>query len=60
LTTRKLRRAAHRSIRALNTDIRAWIENWNENPQPFVWAKTAAQILESIGRYCTRINLTAH
>jgi hypothetical protein len=35
------------------------IETWNENPQPFVWTKTADQILESIARYCTRINLTA-
>ena len=41
-------------------DIRAWIETWNENPQPFVWTKTADQILESISRYCTRTNLTAH
>ena len=60
LTTKKLRRSAHRSVRALNADIRAWINTWNENPQPFVWTKTADQILESIARYCTRINLTAH
>jgi transposase len=60
LTTKKLKRAAHRSVPALNQDIRAWIETWNENPQPFVWTKTADQILESISRYCTRINLTAH
>jgi transposase len=60
LTTKKLKRSAHRSVPALNKDIRAWIETWNENPQPFVWTKTADQILESISRYCTRINLTAH
>jgi transposase len=60
LTTKKLRRSAHRSVRALNADIRGWIETWNENPQPFVWTKTADQILESIARYCERINLTAH
>src|SRR3954463_14815227 len=48
LTTKKLRRGAHRSVRALNTDIRAWIETWNDNPRPFVWTKTADQILESI------------
>jgi transposase len=60
LTTKKLRRSAHRSVRALNKDIRAWIETWNEDPQPFVWTKTADQILESIARYCERINLTAH
>jgi len=60
LTTKKLKRSAHSSVRALNTDIRAWIETWNENPQPFVWTKTADQILESITRYCTRINHSGH
>jgi transposase len=56
LTTKKLRRGAHRSVRDLNTDIRAWIETWNENPRPFVWTKTAEEILDSIARCCTRIN----
>src|SRR3954468_8232709 len=60
LTTKKLRRGAHRSVRALNTDIRAWIETWNDNPRPFVWTKTADQILESVARYCTRINDSRH
>jgi transposase len=36
LTTKRLRRGAHRSVRELNADIRAWIETWNENPRPFV------------------------
>jgi transposase len=60
LTTKKLQRGAHRSVRALNTDIRAWIENWNDNPKPYVWTKTADQILESIAKYCTRINDSRH
>jgi transposase len=60
LTTKKLRRGTHRSVRALNQDIRNWIETWNENPRPFVWTKTADQILESIGSYCTRINESRH
>ena len=60
LTTKKLRRGAHRSVRQLNTDIRAWIETWNENPKPFVWTKTADQILDSIARYCNRINESRH
>ncbi|MGI8412591.1 MAG: IS630 family transposase, partial [Solirubrobacteraceae bacterium] len=55
-----LKRSAHRSVRALNNDIRDWIQTWNENPQPYVWTKTADQILESIRRYCERINQTAH
>jgi transposase len=60
LTTKKLRRGAHRSVRQLNTDIRAWIDTWNENPRPYVSTKTAEQILESITRYCTRINESGH
>jgi transposase len=60
LTTKKLRRGAHRSVRQLNTEIRAWIETWNDNPRPFVWTKTADEILDSIARYCTRINESRH
>ena len=60
LTSKKLRRGAHRSVRQLNADIRAWIETWNDDPKPFVWTKTADQILESITRYCTRINESRH
>jgi transposase len=60
LTTKKLRRGAHRSVRQLNTDIRAWIETWNDDPRPFVWTKTADQILDSIARYCQRINESRH
>ena len=60
LTTKKLRRGAHRSVRDLNADIRAWIETWNDDPKPFLWTKTADQILESISRYCSRINESRH
>src|SRR5215211_72908 len=60
LTTKKLRRGAHRSVRQLNTDIRAWIETWNDDPRPFIWTKTADEILDSIARYCTRINESRH
>src|SRR5262245_15823920 len=60
LTTKKLRRGSHRSVRELNADIRTWIESWNENPRPFVWTKTADEILDSIARYCKRINDSGH
>jgi transposase len=60
LTSKKLRRGAHRSVHALNADIRAWIDSWNHNPRPFVWTKTADEILDSIARYCTRINESRH
>ena len=60
LTTKLLRRGQHRTVRALNTDIRQWIDSWNENPRPYVWTKTADQILESISRYCGLINDSRH
>jgi transposase len=60
LTTKKLRRGTHTSVRQLNADIRAWIDTWNDNPRPYVWTKTADQILASIGNYCTRINDSRH
>jgi transposase len=60
LTNKKLRRGAHRSVRELNTDIRAWIETWNENPRPYVWTKTTDQILETISRYCNRTTASGH
>jgi transposase len=60
LTTKLLKRGAHRSVHALNADIRAWIETWNDDPRPFIWTKTADQILDSIARYCERINVSRH
>ena len=60
LTARKLRRGAHGSVKELNADIETWTDNWNENPKPYVWVKTADEILKSIARYCERINDSAH
>jgi transposase len=56
LTTKKLQRSAHRSVKDLAADITAWAETWNEDPKPFVWHKTAEQILERLAGYCTAIN----
>ncbi len=56
LTTKKLRRATHRSVDELRQDINNWVEHWNENPRPFVWRKTADQILDTLVSYLTRIN----
>jgi transposase len=56
LTTKLLQRGVHKSVQALEADIRAWIENWNSDPRPYVWTKTADEILESIAAYCQRIS----
>jgi transposase len=60
LTNRKLRRSTHRSVAALEADVKAWIEAWNADPKPFVWTKTADQILDTLAAYCTRINDSGH
>ena len=60
LTDKQLRRGVHRSTKELVAAIRTWIEGWNEDPRPFVWHKTADQILESLAFYCQRINDSGH
>jgi transposase len=60
LTQDLLRRSDHRSVHALERDIRAWVDAWNENPKPFIWTKTAEQILESLSRLLHRINGAGH
>ncbi|MFT4218633.1 MAG: IS630 family transposase, partial [Micropruina sp.] len=56
LTTKKLQRSAHRDVQALTADIQAWVDNWTTNPKPFIWRKTADQILQRLAGYCTAIN----
>jgi transposase len=60
ITADLLQRSDHRSVHALETDIRAWIRDWNENPKPFIWTKTADQILKSLTRLLKRINGGGH
>jgi transposase len=60
LTNRKLRRSAHRSVTELETDIRRWTNEWNKNPKPFVWTKSADEILENLAAYCSRITHSGH
>ncbi|TCO54037.1 hypothetical protein EV192_10917 [Actinocrispum wychmicini] len=36
--------------------MEAWIESWNEDPKPFVWAQTADEILDNLASYCTRLS----
>jgi len=60
LTNRKLRRSNHRSVAALQADVRAWIEACNADPKPFICTKTADQILDTITAYCGRINDSGH
>jgi transposase len=56
LTDQMIRRGVHKSVRALEADIRAWIEHWNANPRPFAWTKTAEEILDSLAKYIAKIS----
>jgi len=60
LTEKQLRRGVHRSTQALQAAIRAYIAHTNEHPKPFVWTKTADQILASIARFCHRTSDSGH
>jgi transposase len=60
LTSRKLRRSARRSVTELENDIHKWITEWNKNPRPFIWAKSADGILETVAGYCQRTTGPGH
>src|SRR6266496_1685739 len=56
LTDQMIRRGVHKSVQALEAGIRAWIRNWNQNPRPFTWTKTAEEILDSLAKYIAKIS----
>lgn len=56
LTERQLRRGVHRSTKELKAAIDDFIEHHNRDPKPFIWHKTADQILDSVARFCIRTN----
>ena len=60
LTEKQLRRGVHRSTRELQDAIRHYLELNNRHPKPFIWTKTADQILESVARFCKRTSDSGH
>ncbi|MFI0908795.1 IS630 family transposase, partial [Streptomyces sioyaensis] len=60
LTQKKLKRSVQRSVQALERDIRNWLADWNEHPRPFIWTKTADEILDKVTAYCRRISDSGH
>jgi transposase len=60
LTEKQIRRGVHRSTLQLENAIRHFIEHHNQHPKPFVWTKSADQILESVARFCKRTLDSAH
>ena len=60
LTEKQLRRGIHRSTVALEAAIEQFIAINNEAPKPFIWTKSADEILASIGRFCRRTSDSGH
>jgi transposase len=60
LTEKQLRRGVHRSTQELEDAIASFIQHHNQAPKPFVWHKTADQILDSVARFCIRTLETVH
>jgi len=60
LSQRQIKRGSHRSTLELEKAIRNFLDVHNQDPKPFVWHKTADEIIESVGRFCTRINASVH
>ena len=60
LTERQLRRGVHRSTRELETALKRYLAVHNQEPKPFVWTKTADEILANVARFCQRIADSRH
>jgi transposase len=60
LTETQIRRGVHRSTRELEAAIKHYLHLTNEAPKPFVWTKTADEILESVARFCRRSSGSGH
>ena len=60
LTTKQIRRGTHRSVTELKDSINEWTDNWNQNPRPFTWRKTADQIFDTMASYMQQIPHSGH
>jgi transposase len=60
ITNKRIRRGLFRSVKELETAIREYIDVHNEDPKPFVWTRSADEILASIARFAQRTRSAAH
>ena len=60
LTQKKIRRSTYNSVKRLEDDIKRYIEVNNETLKPFVWTKTADEILAAVARFCKRTSGAGH
>jgi transposase len=60
LTRRQLQRGVFPTIEALEDAIRRYVAATNADPRPFVWTRTADEILDSVKRFCLRTSAPAN
>ena len=60
LQRRELARGVYRSTYALERAIRTYVATTNTAAKPFVWTKTADEILASVARFCLRTSNSYH
>ena len=60
LTQKQIRRGVHRSTQELETAVKNYLHLHNIKPKPFVWTKTADEILANVPRFCRGISDSGH
>jgi transposase len=60
ITTKRIRRGVFRSVAALEMAIRKYLDEHNQNPQPYVWTADAENILRRVANVCKRISDSGH
>lgn len=60
LTNKQIKRGCHRSVQELEAAIMSYIAQTNKTPKPFVWVKSAEQIIASVGKFCSQIYDSGH
>ena len=60
ITNKRICRGAFRSVQALETAVRDYLDNYNQNPRPFHWTATADFILDKAASICKRISNSEH
>jgi transposase len=60
ITEKQIRRGSFQSTQQLETAIRDYLQHHNANPKPFLWTKSADDILTALAKYCERTNDSGH
>lgn len=50
LTRKALTNTSFKSVNELQDQIDWWVEHWNDDPEPFIWTRTAEEIIDRVTR----------